>query len=289
MHKLANTQPVQPPPSESVAKGAPQPATDQDQNDQRITSQMRRMTRRSFAVGGTGALFGLGAFTWISTRAKEDGTPWPLRRMLEFNEKLAGGLFSDSHHAPEFDLSRAGEPKVNGMIGIGDELEVPAWRLSATSAGRGQALKVRLDDVQRLPKVEMVNELKCVEGWSKVVHWTGARLADFADYYRLATRDGSARDEKSGTKNLFQYVSLETPDRQYFVGLDIASALHPQTLLCYEMNGRPLTEKHGAPLRLVIPVKYGIKNIKRIGSITFTDQRPKDYWAKRGYDWYAGL
>jgi len=67
------------------------------------------------------------------------------------------------------------------------------------------------------------------------------------------------------------------------------SAMHPQTLLCYEMNGAPLTGAHGAPLRLTIPVKYGIKNIKRIGSIQFTDNRPEDYWANEGYDWYAGL
>ncbi len=63
---------------------------------------------------------------------------------------------------------------------------------------------------------------------------------------------------------------------------------HPQTLLCYEMNGEPLTLEHGAPLRLVTPVKYGIKNIKRIGTIRFTDKRPADFWAERGYDWYAG-
>jgi DMSO/TMAO reductase YedYZ molybdopterin-dependent catalytic subunit len=75
---------------------------------------------------------------------------------------------------------------------------------------------------------------------------------------------------------------------QYYVGLDIESALHPQTLLCYEMNGLPLTLAHGAPLRLFTPVKYGIKSIKRIGTIRFTNQRPRDYWAERGYDWYAG-
>jgi DMSO/TMAO reductase YedYZ molybdopterin-dependent catalytic subunit len=69
----------------------------------------------------------------------------------------------------------------------------------------------------------------------------------------------------------------------------MASALHPQTLLCYEMGGRPLTPEHGAPLRLVIPVKYGIKNLKQIGTIQFTDVRPADYWAQQGYDWYAGL
>lgn len=60
-------------------------------------------------------------------------------------------------------------------------------------------------------------------------------------------------------------------------------------LLAWEMNGTPLTSERGAPLRLVIPVKYGIKNIKRIGSIRFTAERPTDYWAERGYDWFAGL
>ena len=65
--------------------------------------------------------------------------------------------------------------------------------------------------------------------------------------------------------------------------------MHEQTLLAYEMNGDPLNAKHGFPLRLVIPVKYGIKNLKQIGKIFFSDERPPDYWAERGYDWYAGL
>jgi DMSO/TMAO reductase YedYZ molybdopterin-dependent catalytic subunit len=54
------------------------------------------------------------------------------------------------------------------------------------------------------------------------------------------------------------------------------------------VDGRPLTPPHTAPLRLAIPVKYGIKNLKRIGTIRFTDVRPADYWAEQGYDWYAG-
>ena len=130
----------------------------------------------------------------------------------------------------------------------------------------------------------MTTELKCIEGWSTVVHWAGARLADLAALTGLATRSG--RPEDPG--NLLGYVSMETPDAAYYVGLDMASALHPQTLLCYEMDGEPLTTDHGAPLRLVIPVKYGIKSLKQIGTIRFTDERPADYWAERGYDWYAG-
>jgi DMSO/TMAO reductase YedYZ molybdopterin-dependent catalytic subunit len=66
------------------------------------------------------------------------------------------------------------------------------------------------------------------------------------------------------------------------------SALHPQTLLCYEMNGNPLPLNQGFPLRLIIPVKYGIEHLKRIGTMSFSNEKPADYWAERGYDYYAG-
>jgi DMSO/TMAO reductase YedYZ molybdopterin-dependent catalytic subunit len=130
-----------------------------------------------------------------------------------------------------------------------------------------------LDDIKALPRVEMITELKCIEGWSTITHWAGARFSDFA-----------AKFSSSAT----QYVSLITPDGGYFVGMDMQSMMHPQTLLCYEMNFAPLTVPHGAPLRLVTPTKYGIKNIKRIGRIIFTAERPKDFWAESGYDWYSG-
>jgi DMSO/TMAO reductase YedYZ molybdopterin-dependent catalytic subunit len=80
-----------------------------------------------------------------------------------------------------------------------------------------------------------------------------------------------------------------TPGKDYYVGVDMPSALHPQSLLAYEMNGKPLEDRHGAPLRLVMPVKYGIKNIKRIGRIAYVNERPADYWAEQGYDYYSGL
>ena len=78
------------------------------------------------------------------------------------------------------------------------------------------------------------------------------------------------------------YVGMKTPDGTYYVGLDMASAMHPQTLLAYEMNDKLLPLQNGAPLRLIIPVKYGIKNLKRIGSITFSNSRPHDYWGRTG-------
>ena len=134
----------------------------------------------------------------------------------------------------------------------------------------------------------MTTELKCIEGWSIIVHWAGARLADFITKYPPATRSGDVLDIQNKPRDLSGYVSMMTPDGGYYVGLDMESALHPQTLLCYEMNGKPLTLEHGAPLRLAIPVKYGIKNIKRIGTIAYTNRRPAGYWAEQGYDWYAG-
>ncbi len=134
----------------------------------------------------------------------------------------------------------------------------------------------------------MTTELKCIEGWSVVVHWARARLSDFLARYPLATRGDCPADPLNPPADLAPYVGILTPDEQYYVGLEMHSALHPQTLLCYEMNGAPLTSGHGAPLRLVTPLKYGINRLKRIGTIAFADTRPKDYWAELGYDWDAG-
>ena len=163
------------------------------------------------------------------------------------------------------------------------------WTLTVEGGapGRGRRL-VDLAEIRALPRHEQTTELKCIEGWSVVVHWAGARLADLAASTGLGSRSGRPYPAASPPGDLYDYVALATPDGRYYVGLDAASALHPQTLLCDEMNGRPLTLDHGAPLRLVIPVKYGIKNIKRIGTIRFADRRPADYWAELGYDWYAG-
>jgi DMSO/TMAO reductase YedYZ molybdopterin-dependent catalytic subunit len=82
---------------------------------------------------------------------------------------------------------------------------------------------------------------------------------------------------------------METPDGDYYTGYDLHAMRHPQTLLVTEMMGKPLTQKHGAPLRLHMPTKYGYKQIKRIGLIAYTNTKPDDYWTKLGYDWYAGL
>ncbi|MGI8773076.1 MAG: molybdopterin-dependent oxidoreductase [Acidobacteriaceae bacterium] len=146
-------------------------------------------------------------------------------------------------------------------------------------AGAQPGVLLTMEDVRALPHVELTNEFKCIEGWSEIVHWGGVRFADLIERYPPMHGPSQGRP---------RYVSLETPNGDYFVGLEMADAMHPQTLLCYDMNDQPLSMDHGAPLRLVIPLKYGIKHLKQIGKITFTNDRPRDYWAEQSYDWYAG-
>ena len=117
----------------------------------------------------------------------------------------------------------------------------------------------------------------------------GVRFVDFVTRFGLATRSGRAPDPERDPQDLYRYVYLATPNEGYYVGLYMASALHPQTLLCDTMNWQALSRQHGAPLRLYLAVKYGFKSLKRVALIRFQDERPRDYWADRGYDWYAGL
>jgi hypothetical protein len=140
-------------------------------------------------------------------------------------------------------------------------------------------LLLTMEDILRLPRHELVTQFKCIEGWSQIVHWAGVRMADFLEAYPPALIDGAEP----------KYVYMETPNGDYYTGYDMDVCRHPQTLLVTEMMGRPLERLHGAPLRLHMPTKYGYKQIKSIGLIQYTNDKPDDYWTRLGYDWYAGL
>jgi len=257
-----------------------------DESGLDVARVMRNKSRRSFLVMGISAAAGLAGWKWLTTRPEVGAVPYPLRRALEFNETLSESYFEEARLARTFPREMAREPRLNGGEGLPDAFDPLAWQLQVVQAGK--PLTFTLEDIQRLPRVEMITELKCIEGWSVIVNWAGSRLSDFVAEHSLGTRNRTRLDVRNRQRDLVRYVGLETPDRAYYVGLDMQSALHPQTLLCYEMNGQSLPVEHGGPLRLVTTVKYGIKSIKRIGRITFTDDRPPDFWAERGYDWYAG-
>jgi len=229
-----------------------------------------RLTRRSFLIGGIAAAAGFGAWEWIHSSLHEGGIPKPLRRAEEADDVFSHVLFRETRLTRTFNAADIGEARANGDIGLGDDPE-PDWKLEIEDAN-----PVTLDQIKALPKIEQITQFKCIEGWNYIMKWGGAKFSDFAAAH------ASSQMQKP-------WVGLETPDGDYYVGLDRASALHPQTLLAYEMNGEPLTNEHGAPLRLLIPVKYGVKNLKRIGKVIFTDTRPHDYWAEHGYDYDSGF
>ncbi|HEX8464447.1 MAG TPA: molybdopterin-dependent oxidoreductase, partial [Abditibacterium sp.] len=240
-----------------IAPAAPTLVADVAGDD--AETQMRRLSRRSFLWATLAGAGTLGGFRWLSTRRPDDGIPWPLRRVLDVNGEIARDLFSTARLAPTFPASRAKEVRVNGSIGMDGIFFDPAeWKLSVKGLASGEDLELSLAQIKKLPRVEFTVELKCIEGWATVVTWAGARLVDFMAKYPPVTQSGEKPDVLRKPTDLVPYVGAQTPDGLYYVGLDMESALHPQTLLCYEMNGKPLTLEHGAPLRLVTPTKYGI-------------------------------
>ena len=247
--------------------------------------QMSQRSRRNFLIGSVTALAGVFGWRWMSDETKNA----LLRKTFEFNERVSQIFYRPARLSPEFPRDRVSQRRVNGMAGMEGEFDAANWKLSIGGlANRADDLIISLADIKALPRTEMTTQLKCVEGWSIIVNWAGVRFSDFAAAYLPKTHDGSVPDVFKHPEKLVPYVSMTTPDIGYYVGWDMPSILHPQTLLAYEMNGEPLLPEHGAPLRLASPTKYGIKQIKRIGRIEFTAERPKDYWAEQGYDWYSG-
>lgn len=246
---------------------------------------VKQLSRRNFISYGVFAgmaAVGYGGWRWLYNSPAETAgvtakTRKPLRRALNKNELFFRRVFSRNHLVKTYPVSMAAKTvRYNSDIGIAGKFDPATWQLEVKKQN-GETLHISMDEIKKLPKTEIVFDFKCVEGWDQIQHWGGVSFNDFISHFDLQdeTRAG--------------YVGMATPDKQYFVGLDMPSAVHPQTLLAYEMNGQPMPVNHGYPLRLIIPVKYGIKNLKRIGTITFSNQRPPDYWALRGYDYYSGL
>ncbi len=265
-----------------------------ENSDREFSKLVRKKTIRSFVFFFVAILVSFGLYKWIVTGPKDDRAYAPFRKVLEFNSKVFAVDYDNPSLAKEFPKSVATKKiRSNGEYGLKSN-DTSGWvlkavRYSERSPQPSDTILVTLDDLKALPKTDVVFNFKCIEGWSQITWVSGVRFSDFAAKYRLGTRDNSLPDTKNHPEKLANYCGLRTPDEGYYVGIDMPSMMHPQTILCYELNGKPLPLKEGAPLRLIIPVKYGIKHLKRIGTIFFSDEQPPDYWASRGYDYYAGL
>ncbi len=245
----------------------------------------QKIKRRNFISFGVFGVMGIAAWKgwqWLYTAPKElagvtAGAKAPLRRALNKTELAMRNFFSNNHLVKTYPKSMAAKNvRHNSDIGVKGGFVIEDWKLQVIKH-TGEVLSITIDQIKALPKTEIVYDFKCVEGWDQIQYWGGLKMIDFMEHFGLAQ------------ETTLEYMGLMTPDKAYQVGLDMPSAIHPQTILAYEMNGKPIPMNHGAPLRLIIPVKYGIKNLKRIGSITFSNTRPPDYWARSGYDYYSGL
>jgi DMSO/TMAO reductase YedYZ molybdopterin-dependent catalytic subunit len=132
-----------------------------------------------------------------------------------------------------------------------------------------------LAQIMALPKQQQNTRHVCVEGWDIIGNFGGARISDFLQTV------GAHPDAK--------FVYVDCAD-DYYESVDMPTALHPQSLLCYEMYGQPLTRGHGAPLRLRLPTKVGYKSAKYITSLRVTSVLTQvGYWEDQGYSSYYGL
>lgn len=197
------------------------------------------------------------------------------RTFEPLNQKFEELLLSQNP-IPEFPLN-AIEPDqlLINTFDFTPEIDPVQFRLKIDGEVE-QPRQLSLTEIQNFPLTSMVIRHVCVEGWAAIVQWGGVRLRDLI---ALAQPSSNAR-----------YVYFKSADG-YYESWDIASALHPQTLMVYQKNGQPLSVGNGAPLRLASPIKLGYKLSKWVTQITLVDQLlpMKGYWEDRGYEWFAGL
>jgi DMSO/TMAO reductase YedYZ molybdopterin-dependent catalytic subunit len=199
-----------------------------------------------------------------------------LNGMLRVNEHFERFLFSPARLAPEEPASATTSESAFPAYFIADDMPV---------APSGWVLKVggmvarpgvfTLEQIKSMRAVRMRVRHHCVEGWSAVAEWRGVRVSELA---RIAGIDPRVR-----------YVEFRSFDANYWSSWDIGSALHPQTLLAYGMNGHELRPEHGAPIRLYSAVKLGYKSVKYLTEVNFLPNRTGGYWEDQGYDWFAGV
>lgn len=200
-----------------------------------------------------------------------------LKAGLGFSDWASAKLFRSGHLATTFadsDVTPFSKFPINGYDVDDPGVDFDRWTLTITGAVQKPG-DYTLAQIQALPKYRQNTRHVCVEGWDVIGRFGGARLSDFL---KAIGADLSAR-----------FVTVECAD-DYYEHLDMPTALHPQTLLCYEMYDQPLTREHGAPLRLSVPTKVGYKQAKYLTDLKVTHVLERvGYWEDQGYSKFYGL
>lgn len=193
-----------------------------------------------------------------------------------WNDRVQGQIFSATRLAQTYGPDEITSPfRFNAFYpeAFSPRVDPATWRLAIS--GRVATPKdMSLDDLRAFHSESQITRLICIEGWSAIGEWTGVPLSAVL---RSVGADLSAK-----------YVHFQCAD-DYHSSIDMASALHPQTILALDFLGRPLPTAFGAPCRLRIPTKLGFKNAKFINAISVTNDYPGGYWEDQGYNWFAGL
>jgi len=235
----------------------------------RIEQPARRaFLHRSLTLGGLSLLSGCG----ISDSA---GVEAALGAISRFNDRAQAWIFDPRQLAPTYPESMITRPfPFNAYYGE-DEVRVVdegSYRLEVTGLVADKH-RWALPELRAMPQRDQVTRHICVEGWSAIGKWGGV---PFADFLRRVGADTSAR-----------YIGFKCAD-DYYTSIDMATALHAQTLLALTYDGQPLPPKYGFPMKLRMPTKLGYKNPKHIQAIFVTNTHPGGYWEDQGYNWFGG-
>ena len=233
-----------------------------------VDPSRRNFLRRSLTLGGVSMLAGCS----LDDDSRVEAA---LRSISRFNDRVQGWLFDPTRRAPTYPDSMITRPfPFNAYYGEDQirEIRGETWRLEVTGLVADRR-RWSLAELRALPQSVQVTRHICVEGWSAIGKWGGV---PFSEVLRRCGADLSAR-----------YIDFRCAD-EYHTSIDMATALHPQTLLALDWDGAPLPAKYGYPVKLRMPTKLGYKNPKHIHTVVVTNTYPGGYWEDQGYNWFGG-
>ena len=235
---------------------------------------IRSLQRRSLLRGG----LSLGALAMLTGCKLEDNAAihGALTRMSGWNDRVQAALFDPNKLAPTYRADQVLKPpRFNAYFDIGDlkPVDGAAWRLELAGLIDNKAPWTR-EGLATLPQREIIIRHVCVEGWDYIGQWSGVPMRAFLEHVGADLRA--------------KYVAFKTAD-DYGSSIDMATALHPQTLLATQYAGETLADPFGYPLRLRTSTKLGFKNPKWITAIEVTNEHRGGYWEDLGFNWFAGI
>ena len=235
--------------------------------------KVERLERRVFLKQS----LSLGALTMLAgcELTEDESVQRVLTSMSGWNDSAQAWLFDPKRLAPEFPESLITQPfPFNAYYGEDEVRVIDETDYKLELAGLIRERKPwRLPELYALPQVSQVTRHICVEGWSAIGKWSGVRFSDFL--------------QRVGADTSAKYVGFKCGD-DYYSSIDMATALHPQTLLALRFADQILPPKYGFPMKLRVPTKLGFKNPKHIMAMFVTNEFPGGYWEDQGYNWFSG-